>query len=131
MTESQKTQCNLCPLKTGEIPILKTATETTTNRLCALLRQCEERRKECQPHISSKVSLKVFWPIVILFVGITSTIIAYSLNAQDAYRLEHANLHKDLNHEIKEINLELRTKVEQISKDVTIIKTKVEQGETR
>lgn len=121
-------QCEDCPLKTGKIPVLTKGLEVTSKRLCLLEMRCEDRRKECFPVISSKVGWKVFWPIVIIFVTITSGVIGFISSSNSTYRADHNILHKELNNEIKQMNRDIYQEIRQISGDIKVIKAKIENG---
>jgi hypothetical protein len=131
----KKNQCDACPLKIGSIPVLEKGSEMTSKRINVLEQLYHDRMKECTPVINSKVGWKVFWPIIITFIGIISAIFTFTLNSQQTYQedqkqyqRDHNVLHKEMTDEIRDNNRLLNDKVQQISEDVTVIKTKVNGG---
>lgn len=126
--DEMKEQCDECPLKTGKIPVIEKGVEMTSKRLCALEHRCDDRRKECGPIISSKVSLKVFWPVVIIFTAITGGMITFISASNASSQKDNNEIHKEINTEIKQMNHNIYQEIRTISGDIKVIKAKIENG---
>ena len=126
--DDMKEQCDECPLKTGKIPVIAKGLEMNSKRLCTIENRCDDRRKECVPVISSKVSLKVFWPVVIIFTAITGGMITFISTSNASSQRDHNEIHKELNNEIKQMNHNIYQEIRTISEDVKVIKARIENG---
>ena len=122
---NMREQCEDCPLKTGQIPVIDRGLELTTKRICAVEIRCEDLRKETFPAISSKVGWKVFWPVVVIFVGITSGMITFISSSNASYQRDHTEIHRELNSEIKTMNHNIYQEIRTISGDIKAIKVKM------
>lgn len=127
-TDDMTEQCEDCPLKTGSIPVIAKGLEMTAKKVCAIELRCEDRRKECGPIISSKVSLKVFWPIVIIFITITGGMITFISASNASSQRDNNEIHKEINTEIKKMNHNIYQEIRTISGDIKAIKVQIEKN---
>jgi hypothetical protein len=79
-------------------------------------------------HVGKTVTSRMFWIVVILFVGIVGCIFGFITLSQRQYQCDHAELHRDINNEIKHMNEGLGEKMQKISEDVQVIKSKITNG---
>lgn len=70
----------------------------------------------------------VFALIVSGIVFIGGGIIAYVADAQTDYQAQHSTIHRELNTDLKEMNIQITKEIRAISEDVKVIKSKLEKG---
>ena len=121
-------ECEKCPLRSGQIALVEQSTAALYRRVNIMENKCDGRKMECYPIIQSKVSWKVFWGIVVTFVGISGAVFAFLSSELHENRTEILGEFKDLSTEFRETNKEIVADIRTISADVKVIKSKIENG---